>query len=278
MQYKVNIACGKVFVESEDWINLDYTPSSPSVKRANLLKKIPLDEKSVDVVYSSHFFEHIPRPQVLSFLTECCRILNRDGTIRLVLPDFKKTVQSYLSMRESSQHEKADFLLTLIVDQCVRSSPGGELLSLYSKYKSQSERYSEVIDLISHATGSSNVSTSDSNMQSITSLPLPMKLNHLFDRISGRLEREWILLLTRALPSAFRSQNISYTAVGERHQWLWDYEQLKTVLEEAGFYDVTEVQYNYSKISNFPLQALDMDDKLMPRKGGLSIYIEARKK
>jgi predicted SAM-dependent methyltransferase len=60
----INLGCGPVFVDSPEWANLDFSPSSPSVIRANLLVPLPLKSDSAQLVYSSHFLEHIPKSDV----------------------------------------------------------------------------------------------------------------------------------------------------------------------------------------------------------------------
>ena len=56
----INLACGQVFIDDSNWINFDYVNSSESVKKANLLKRLPIKQEIADLVYSSHFLEHIP--------------------------------------------------------------------------------------------------------------------------------------------------------------------------------------------------------------------------
>lgn len=46
---KVNLACGDVFVDAPDWLNLDFAPVSDAVKKANLLKRLPVPDNSAAV-------------------------------------------------------------------------------------------------------------------------------------------------------------------------------------------------------------------------------------
>lgn len=134
---KVNLACGDVFIDSDDWINFDFAPASSSVIKANLLDKLPLPDDGASLVYASHFFEHIPRDAIAGFLRECFRILAPGGSIRLVLPDFEEMASTYLKYRDAGEHEKADFLIVEIIDQAVRRRPGGELGDIYRQLRSQ---------------------------------------------------------------------------------------------------------------------------------------------
>lgn len=78
-ELNVNLACEAVFIDSPEWINLDFSPVTNGVVKANLIGKLPITSSAASVVYSSHFFEHLPRSQVASFLSECTRIMKPGG-------------------------------------------------------------------------------------------------------------------------------------------------------------------------------------------------------
>ena len=147
----VNIACGDSYIES--WRNFDYVPHSFAVRGANLLDRLPLPSGSADVVYSSHFLEHIPRKQVVSFLSECFRITKSGGGLRLVLPDLEELCSVYLGCRARGEHDRADFLILEMIDQCVRSESGGELGKYYSHLQSAPLLNEDIIKFIRERTG-----------------------------------------------------------------------------------------------------------------------------
>lgn len=148
---KVNIACGDAYVDG--WLNYDYAPHSDKVQKANLLGRLPLDSGVADVVYSSHFLEHIPLPSVEAFMAECFRILKPGGVFRLVLPDLEEICRSYLQHRIDGEHDKANFLQIELVDQMVRSDSGGELGRYYRKIGSDPQRYGDEIAFVMKRTG-----------------------------------------------------------------------------------------------------------------------------
>ena len=127
---RVNIGCGQT--PTPGWINFDNSPTvkiaknplinfllnrigilGPEhkrfiniVKKANIqwadaAKKIPLENNSVDVVYSSHMLEHLDREEAQTFLKECLRILKPGGIVRLVVPDLEKLVIDYINNRDA---------------------------------------------------------------------------------------------------------------------------------------------------------------------------------
>lgn len=152
-QTKINLACGAVFITGDGWINLDYSTPNPAVQRADSLARLPLSDDSAGLVYSSHFLEHIPRGQVPGFLAECWRILAPGGVLRLVLPDLDNLCRAYLMHRERGEHEKANFLVLEMIDQCVRRESGGELGRMYRQLKSAPEQNVELIDFVRERTG-----------------------------------------------------------------------------------------------------------------------------
>jgi SAM-dependent methyltransferase len=150
---KVNLACGSAFVAGDGWTNLDYAAANEHVLRANLLGRLPLPDDGAALVYCSHFLEHIPRSQVVGFLAECFRVLAPGGTLRLVLPDLENLCRAYLEHRERGEHDKADFVVLEMVDQCVRRTSGGELGRFYGQLRSDPATYAEMMAFVRDRTG-----------------------------------------------------------------------------------------------------------------------------
>ena len=271
----INLACGQVFIENSNWINFDYVNSYKSVKKANLLKRLPIKKEIADLVYSSHFLEHIPLSKVNDFLNEILRILKPGAVVRFVLPDLENIANSYVNLRKKGDHQKADFLVLEMVDQCVRNIVGGQLGVFFSKIKNNPDQYKFMSEFVRERTG-----------DDLTACSFQQKQNHNFfsknfksilASIIQRIQQYWIKIVVLALPPAFRDQNISLASIGERHHWIWDFYSLKKKLEEVGFLDVKRVSANTSIIKDFPFYPLDVDDKGKPRKGAESMYVEATK-
>ena len=271
----INLGCGPIFIDSSQWINLDFAPSNKVIHKANLLGTLPLKENSATVVYSSHFFEHIPRSCIQDFLKECFRILKPNGVLRFVLPDLENMVRTYLEHRENGNHVKADFVVVEIIDQCVRSKPGGELGQLFEMLREKSTlENKEMINFIRERIGENLNELSNSY---VTKNKIIQKIYKIPKALMSRLQRVWISLWLLGLPSAFRKQNISLTQIGERHQWLWDFNQLRTELKAAGFNGVVKRTANTSTVHDFPFYPLDLDTDGLPRKGNQSMFVEAYK-
>lgn len=268
-KFKVNLACGSVFVADDDsWVNFDYNPSSPFIRHADLLKPLPLQNASASLIYSSHFFEHIPRCKVQEFLSECFRVLDHGGVLRLVLPDLDNICRAYLRHRDCDEHNKANFVVLEMVDQCVRSDSGGDLGRFYKLLKEDVDNHLDLINYVKERTGE-DLLASRSGQQQVD--------RGILNRLSGHLERLWIRAVVSLLPRAFRIQNVSLSGVGERHQWLWDFYQIQDVLKSSGFVAIEPCGATSSRYFDFPFHLLDVDSDGRPRKGVESMYIEALK-
>jgi SAM-dependent methyltransferase len=268
----VNIACGDDYLNN--WLNFDFAPHSATVKQANLLSRLPLADNSADVVYSSHFLEHIPRDLVAGFLAECHRIIKVGGRLRLVLPDWEELCNTYLTLRRAGggQHEQADFLLLEMLDQCVRRVSGGDLGTYYASLQAQPEQQQTMIDFVKQRTGHdlSSVNSKQAESRWTRLLKNPQK-------IRGKLEQWYCRAFLALLPSVFRQQNVSLASVGENHAWMYDFYTIERLLHQAGFVDVQRMSATRSSIPDFPYQSLDVTPDGQPRKGAESMYVEAVK-
>ena len=275
----LNLACGRVYITNDDWINLDYVSSDPHVRRANLLGTLSFDSNSISLVYSSHFLEHIPFNQVPSFLKECYRVLKPGGVIRLVLPDFEEMCREYLTQLDGGDYTKAKLCVIDIVDQCVRLERGGELAKAYKQYSQDLEGNDQIRAYIYSRNGQNlplpSISTQSAKINKLIKLLGKPKL--LIGKVMYQLDMARINILVSLLPKAFKQQNVSLAGSGERHHWLWDFYQLKYVLEVIGFDSVQRCNCNTSQISDFPFQPLDVNSDSQPRKGQQSMYLEAVK-
>jgi len=263
----INIACGETYVDG--WCNLDYLPISPSVTRANLLMPLEFENDYAELIYCSHFLEHVPRDKVSQFMSECFRVAKPGARIRLVLPDLEILCRTYLQFRSSGEHEKADFLIMEIIDQCVRVKPGGELGDFLNEINITRNVKGEIADFVNIQTGYLFEGIEQQYMQR------QKRFNNFWTL--SRIEKVYCKIITMLLPKAFRDQNISFASVGERHTWLYDFYSIERLLLGVGFEDVRKMSASRSDIPDFPFLELDMLPNGRPRKGMESMYVEAVK-
>ena len=245
----VNLACGDTFIKSKNWLNFDYKKKD-NIKKINLLKRLPISDNFANVVYCSHFIEHIPENKVGPFLIECKRVLKNEGIIRLVMPDFRKMVEEYLIQRNLANDKKASFMMTSIIDQFVRVVPGGKLKLTFEEVEKNNNH--ELKDYIYKRTGY--------NFKNLTSKNQDLsKINFINDKIKSFLFKKYCVLISSFLPKEFKDQNFSLADLGEKHAWIYDKDSIKNLLELAGFKNVIEVSESSSLVSNFPFKELFSD-------------------
>lgn len=129
---RLHLGCGPDIVPG--WENLDKSPSVilarfPRVRsalfrvgaineqqatgfpegavHADLAKGIPYPDDSAEFAYTAHMIEHLSRWQGLRVMQECLRVLRPGGTVRVVTPDLRALVDSYLAHDFPPQHQKA---------------------------------------------------------------------------------------------------------------------------------------------------------------------------
>lgn len=281
----LNLGCGPVFVASPEWVNLDFEARYPWVQGHDLLKPLPFKSCSFDLVYSSHFLEHVPREYVSSFLQECKRVLRPGGVIRLVLPDADEMFRTYLHLREQGLHDKADFVILEIIDQCVRSKPGGLLADFYRQIlASYGPGHSEWMAFVQERNGedfgyallADDRHRAKPLLEGMRQASLS-RLRLLLKKIRRRILSHKHRLGLRLLDPAFKRQNVSFAGIGERHQWLWDFYSLSNELERLGFNKPLKKDPSLSIFPDFPFFPLDLTSTGSPRKGAESMYVEAEK-
>lgn len=100
---RVNLGCGSDI--KDGWVNLDLcldgTISSRDPKALfinyDIRLGLPIAENSCDMIYSSHFFEHLDYPQGVKLMRDCYRMLRPGGTFRFCLPNFKRAFEAYVN-------------------------------------------------------------------------------------------------------------------------------------------------------------------------------------
>ena len=77
---------------------------------ANAVERIPEQDDSVDVLYSSHMMEHIEKQDARLFLNETRRVLKPGGIVRIAVPDIHYHVENYLSHGDADEFIKGTLL------------------------------------------------------------------------------------------------------------------------------------------------------------------------
>jgi predicted SAM-dependent methyltransferase len=90
---KLNLGCGHTNF-GEDWDHIDNI-NEPHIKSHDITK-LPYEDNSVDILYSSHTLEYFDREEALDVLKEWYRVLKVGGKIYLSVPDFRAMANLYI--------------------------------------------------------------------------------------------------------------------------------------------------------------------------------------
>ncbi len=74
-----------------------YFSGNSNVRWANVAKRIPEPDNTVQVVYSSHMVEHLTRAEAARFFREVLRVLMPGGYVRISVPDLRLLVNDYVA-------------------------------------------------------------------------------------------------------------------------------------------------------------------------------------
>ncbi len=243
----LNLGCGGNF--RDGWINIDINSPYPEVKNYDLRKGIPFDNETADFIYSSHMLEHLSKSDAEKFISECYRVLKKDGILRLAVPDLETIAREYLTNLEEAKQgneiakKKYEWIILELLDQMVRNVSGGEML----KYWAQEDipAYDYVIQRVG--------SEAKRAIEQI--------------RKNGYVPQK-----EPEEPCEIGKFRLS----GEIHQWMYDEYSLSELLKKAGFRIVKRTTAEKSMLPEFNNYLLDIDENGEIRKPD-SLFMEAAK-
>ena len=265
-RHYLNVACGDIFIDDHHWVNIDWAPKNKRIKKRNLLKPLTFPDNYFDLIYVSHFVEHISRDNVNLFLAEMKRLLKVNGVLRIAVPDFEYLCRLYIEMLDSQEYEKSQFVTSQILDQCVRKKSGGLIPHWYDRAISRPDLKEFITEVNGHMFKPRPVE------------PLYwFKFKKILDirKVYGKLQKVYIGIILNLLPDSFLKTQVSFTEPGENHAWVYDFYTLKEHLLSVGFTKVLKVSASTSNFLNFPFSRLDIDTSGSPIKGNESMYVEA---
>jgi predicted SAM-dependent methyltransferase len=91
---RLNIGCGSC--GKPGWINVDIDASSGVNCVWDCRKSLPFPDGSAKCIFTEHFVEHLDYSEEIPyFLSECYRVLEPRGVIRIIVPDAEKYLRGY---------------------------------------------------------------------------------------------------------------------------------------------------------------------------------------
>jgi SAM-dependent methyltransferase len=249
---------------SDHWnkVKFHYLPFPPGkgLITIDVRRGIPYPDQTFDAIYVFHTVEHISWAQNVNLLTEVKRMLKPGGVTRVSTPDFHGTILDYKKKLAQYKNEPSEtsllryrWSLYKLIDQRVRTKMGGEMLkAIENKEYLQEDLESSYGDVFAYL------------------FRPPINAPSLYKKdIIYYIFAVWRKLLKTIFyrsPKHFIERELIY----------FDDILLKRLLRDAGFNDVSRVQFDQSRIDNWALYNLDTSSykqqELEP-----SLYIEGQK-
>ncbi len=114
---KLHIGCGKYMIDS--WLNSDLFPTSDDVLHLDATNTFPFENDTFDYIFSEHMIEHLSYSNGFAMLSECQRVLKRNGKIRISTPDLQFLINLYQGDKSELQIE----YIKWATDQFIKGSP-----------------------------------------------------------------------------------------------------------------------------------------------------------
>ena len=263
----LNIACGDRY--HIDWVNIDFHSTTKEVKKVNILKSLPFNDETFDVVYSSHFIEHLDLEQAEFVMKESNRVLKKNGILRVVVPDLENLCREYLAILEKTKidksfNEKYEWIVIEMLDQMTRVKGGGKMLDYFTKLQTRNNH--QISKYIFNRIGYKIESKNKKQYKKIT-----------FSRIKNKILYTYLKLIRLLIPNQFRNLMNLNIPIGEKHLWMYDKHSMYLLLEHSGFKEIKVKLFDTSEIKDFNNYYLDRELGGNPYKGVSSLYMEARK-
>ena len=275
----LNIGCGSRYIADPSWVNIDFHSDSPNVLACDLLRGIPFSDDYFDFVYHSHLLEHFAIQDAAALMSECNRVLKPGSLIRIAVPNLEVICKEYLSALEQRRQgfalgvEKHKWMTLELMDQMVRYKPGGEMAVFLQN-----------ADITIQPFLRSRLGFIASQYLDDSAAPEPSETRPK----NGAETRntDWVKSIVRWIQNRALSslderdvhclQLGKYRLSGEVHQWMYDEESLKDLLNSTGFKNAALRTASDSGFPGWESFSLDLDQNAEISKPD-SLFVEAAK-
>jgi len=89
----LHVGCGPNILPG--WVNVDVDPRTKGAIYFDAINSLPLADASVKRIHCEHFLEHLHSEHAKNFLSECRRVLEPAGSMRIIVPDAETYMLAY---------------------------------------------------------------------------------------------------------------------------------------------------------------------------------------
>ncbi len=278
----LNLGCGTHYSTQKEWTNLDFISTGEGVIAHNLLKGIPCETNSFDLVYHSHVLEHFSKEDGDKFITECFRVLKPGGILRIAIPDLERIARKYLLYLEKGLQNPDDaivranyeWMLLEMYDQTVRNTSGGNM----GKYLFQDTLINE--DFVFQRIGEEGKAIRKAYLTHKENKKSPdnsLEHNSYKESLIAKQKRKIKEYLLRKLHIDERVYQIGqFRLGGEIHQWMYDRYSITNLLKSKNGGNIQIKDAFTSNINNWATYNIDGKDNVVRKPD--SLFVETIKK
>jgi predicted SAM-dependent methyltransferase len=278
----LNLGCGQKY--HKDWVNIDFVSNNENVIQHNLLTGVPIEDNEVGVVYHSHVLEHFSKDDGFRFMEECYRVLNKNGIIRIAVPDLEIIAKEYIRnlelALEGNVEAKSNYewIKLELLDQTVRNESGGDMKNYLHQPIIVNESYvyeriGSEGKIIRESFLNKQVATKDEKQ---TRAKVSV-LKSLMKKVKGVIKKITVYKqkssLTEQESKALKIGQ--FRLGGEIHQWMYDRYSLSELLSQVGFTEIKVCSAFDSEIKNWESYQLDVINGEVRKPD--SLFMEAKK-
>jgi predicted SAM-dependent methyltransferase len=271
----LNLGCGAKVSVVGNWTDVDQSSPVKGVLTMNILSGLDFPENTFDVVYSSHFVEHLDLKQLDRVLKEVFRVLKPRGIIRVATPDLEELVNSYTKYLDELKsgpdllvEKKYDWIRTELFDQIVRDKSGGDMVDTMNNAQGEMSKF--LFDRFGLA------------FSEIASGKPTIPKGGISNKFKGRSPLEVLKRITNYLSRLITSMVSSKAAKiglfrmsGEVHRYMHDAYSLDRAFTQAGFSEAKVMSAFDSDIENWASYGLDSNGTV--GHGPTALFMEAHK-
>ena len=116
---KLHLGCGEHILEG--WLNTDLVPRDRDVLVIDASKPFPFDTENgmFDYIFSEHMIEHLDYAQGYNMLSECHRVLNPGGRLRISTPNLSFLIDLYKLEKSEIQRDYIEWA----TDRFIETAP-----------------------------------------------------------------------------------------------------------------------------------------------------------